>query len=107
MKLKAAELRTRIPTEGELKKIRAKRRPIYLILDNVMDTYNVGGIFRLADGSGAKKVILCGQTDTPPHTRIKKASINTTEGMHWEYAETAASAIKRLKPSLPNLLQYR
>jgi 23S rRNA (guanosine2251-2'-O)-methyltransferase len=103
MKLKAAELRTKIPTEEELARIRAKRRQIYIILDSVMDTYNVGGIFRLADAIGAKKVILCGQTETPPHTRIKKASINTTEWVEWEYAETAVSAIKNLKFKIKNL----
>ena len=95
IKLGAAELRTTIPNPEELKKI--KKNPICIILDNVMDTYNVGSIFRLADAVAAEKVILCGQTETPPHTRIKKASINTTEWMKWEYEPTAESAIKNLK----------
>ncbi|MEK7450927.1 MAG: TrmH family RNA methyltransferase, partial [Patescibacteria group bacterium] len=77
LKLKAKELRTTIPSEKQLKKI--KKNPIYIILDNVLDTYNVGAIFRLADAVAAKRILLCGETETPPHTRIKKASINTTE----------------------------
>jgi 23S rRNA (guanosine2251-2'-O)-methyltransferase len=103
IKLKAADLRTKIPTEEELSKIKAKRRPIYIILDSIMDTYNVGGIFRLADAIGAKKVFLCGLTETPPHTRIKKASINTTEWMDWEYFPTAVEAIINLKSEIINL----
>jgi 23S rRNA (guanosine2251-2'-O)-methyltransferase len=103
IKLKAGELRTKVPTEKELEKIKAKRRQIFLILDSVMDTYNVGGIFRLADAIGAKKVILCGSTETPPHTRIKKASINTTEWMDWQYFPDAKSAILSLKSEIPNL----
>lgn len=97
VKLKAGELRTKTPTEQELTAVKARRKPIYIILDNVLDTYNVGGIFRLADAIGASKVILCGQTEIPPHTRIKKASINTTEWVMWSYASTAVEAIQKLK----------
>src|SRR3989338_9889913 len=97
IKLGAAELRTTKASEEKRKQI--KKNPIYIILDNVMDTYNIGSIFRLADAVSAEKVILCGQTETPPHTRIKKASINTTEWVTWEYCKSAAEAIKKLKIS--------
>src|SRR3989338_3035742 len=95
IKLGAAELRTTKSSEEEKKKI--KKNPIYIILDNVMDTYNIGSIFRLADAVIAEKVILCGETETPPHTRIKKASINTTEWVSWEDSETAREAIEDLR----------
>jgi len=101
IKLKAAELRISAPSKEDLKKI--KRRSIYFILDNILDTYNTGGIFRLADALGVKKIYLCGTTETPPNTRIKKASINTTEWINWEYAETAAEAIKKLKSKVKNI----
>lgn len=95
LKLGAAELRTTKSTDEERKKI--KKNPIYIILDNVMDTYNIGSIFRLADAVTAEKVILCGETETPPHTRIKKASINTAEWVAWSYASTAVDTIHELK----------
>lgn len=101
IKLKAKELRTTKATEEHRSQI--KRNPIYIVLDNVLDTYNVGAIFRLADAVAAEKVILCGATETPPHTRIKKASINTTEWVGWEYAETAVSAISNLKNQISNI----
>jgi 23S rRNA (guanosine2251-2'-O)-methyltransferase len=101
MKLVAKELRTTKPTKKDLAKI--KRREIYFILDSVLDTYNVGGIFRLADATGVKKVYLCGQTETPPNPRIKKASINTTEWVAWEYKESAKSAIDDLRLTIDNL----
>jgi tRNA G18 (ribose-2'-O)-methylase SpoU len=101
LKLKAQELRTTVPSKEDLKKI--KKNPIYIVLDNVMDTYNIGSIFRLADSVAAEKIILCGETEAPPHTRIKKASINTTEWVNWEYAETAASAISNLKSQISNI----
>src|SRR3989344_2937993 len=101
MKLGAKELRTTRSTI--LQKRKLKKNPIYIIVDNVLDTYNVGAIFRLADAVAAEKVILCGKTETPPHTRIKKASINTTEWVEWEYSETAVSSIKNLKLKIKNL----
>ena len=101
IKLGAAELRTTIPNPEELKKI--KKNPICIILDNVMDTYNIGSIFRLADSVAAEKVILCGETETPPHTRIKKASINTTEWVAWQYFADAKTAISNLKSQISNL----
>ena len=103
IKLVAKELRTTVPSKKHLEKIKRSRRDIYFILDNVLDTYNVGGIFRLADAIGAKKVILCQETETPPNSRIKKASINTTEWVAWEYAETATEAIQNLKFRIQNL----
>ena len=59
IKLGAADLRTTKSTEKKRKQI--KKNPIYIILDNVMDTYNIGSIFRLADAVSAEKVILCGK----------------------------------------------
>jgi len=101
IKLDAAELRTTIPNPGELKKI--KKNPVYIVVDNVLDTYNVGAIFRLADAVAAEKVILCGATETPPHTRIKKASINTTEWVSCEYSQTTLEAIKKLRSEVAGI----
>ncbi len=101
MKLVAAELRTTKPSKKELSKI--KRREIYFVLDSVLDTYNVGGIFRLADAIGVKKIYLCGQTETPPNPRIKKASINTTEWVTWQYFTEAKTAIEHLQSTIDNL----
>lgn len=80
-----------------------KKKDIYLILDNVLDTYNIGSIFRLADAVGAQRVILCGGSETPPNHRIKKASINTTEITDWQYFESAEKAIISLKKELPEI----
>lgn len=95
IKLNARQLRTTQVDPEAAKSI--KKNPIYIVLDNVLDTYNVGSIFRLADAVAAEKVILCGQTLTPPNSRIKKASINTTGWVNWGYEESAISAITKLK----------
>jgi tRNA G18 (ribose-2'-O)-methylase SpoU len=104
IKLNAQELRTTPVDFEKAKKI--CRNPITIICDNVLDTYNVGSIFRLADAVAAEKVILCGATETPPNSRIKKASINTWQWVHWQYQPTALQAVGNLKSQFPNLKVY-
>ena len=83
----AEELRVYTPTLDEIEVI--KRNDIYIVLDNVLDTYNIGAIFRLADAIAARQVIICGQSETPPNSRIQKASVGTWQWTPWSYAKTA------------------
>ncbi len=101
MKLDAKQLRTTSPNPEMARAI--KKNPITIILDNVLDTYNVGSIFRLADAVAAQRVILCGETPTPPNSRIKKASINTWQWVSWQHAETAVAAILNIKNQISNI----
>lgn len=84
-------------------KKQVKKNEIYIILDNVLDTYNIGSIFRLADAVAAKKIYLCGETETPPNSRIKKASINTTEVVEWSYSPSAKETILDLRSKIKDL----
>ena len=101
LKLGAKELR--ITEAAEHQKKLLKKNPIYIVLDNVLDTYNIGAVFRLADAVAAEAVILCAGSETPPNHRIKKASINTTEWVTWSYATTAAEAIKALRAQIKDI----
>jgi tRNA G18 (ribose-2'-O)-methylase SpoU len=105
MKLNAQELRTVEADDGAVAEAAAKlkRNPIYLILENIYDTYNVGGLFRLADGLAVEKIYLCGQTEVPPNSKIKKASIGTYKVVPWVYKETAKEAIEELRQQIPGI----
>jgi tRNA G18 (ribose-2'-O)-methylase SpoU len=100
MKLNAKQLRVRRPA-GEQEKIKRKR--MWIILDNVMDTYNIGAIFRLADAVAAKEVILCAGTETPPSTRIHKSAVGTESWVAWRYFQSALEAVLSLKAQMANL----
>jgi len=97
MKLNAKELRESDEKEVRdiLKKI--KRNPIFFILENIYDTYNIGGLFRLADALAIEKMYLCGDMEIPPNSRIQKASIGTYKVVQWEYKQTAKEAIEELR----------
>jgi len=98
MKLNAQQMRTASEAEGKEATLK-DRNPLYLILENVYDTYNIGGLFRLADGLNVEKLYLCGQMEKPPHTRIEKASIGTYKVVPWAYCPSVAEAIEDIKAS--------
>ena len=99
LKLNSKQLRTidvRI-ISGEVQSL--VRKPIVMILENVYDTFNIGGIFRLADALGVAKIYLCGETTTPPNSRIHKASCGTYKVVPWTYCKTARDAIVNFQTS--------
>lgn len=96
-KLKAKELRDYVPSEEDLAKL--KRNPIYFVLDEVLDTYNIGSLFRLADAVGASKMFLCGEMESPPYHRIHKAAVGTEKWVPWTTANSALQAVRELKES--------
>lgn len=95
MKLNSKQLRKNPPKDGELKKI--ERNPIYLVLDRVLDTYNIGSMFRLADAIGATKMYLCGDMEYPPSSRIHKAAVGTEAWVEWEKQEKVEKVLQVLK----------
>lgn len=101
MKLNAEQLRKSEPSESDLKKI--KRRQIYIICDNILDTYNIGAIFRLADAVAASGVYLCGKSETPPYHRIAKAAVGTEKWVPWQYFKSTQESIKQLRHDQPGV----
>ncbi len=95
VKLGAKELRKTKPTSETFKEI--KRNPIYIVADRVIDTYNIGSLFRLADAISAQKVFLCGDMEYPPSSKIHKSAVGTEEWVPWARYKTASGAVKDLK----------
>src|SRR3989339_1514835 len=96
MKLNAKELRD-VKEEDIAEKLKTlKRQPIYFILENIYDTYNIGGLFRLADALSIEKIYICGESEIPPNPKIKKASIGTYKVVPWEYKKSAIEVIADL-----------
>jgi 23S rRNA (guanosine2251-2'-O)-methyltransferase len=95
MKLNAKQLRKSLPKKSEIKMI--KKNPIYFVLDNICDTYNIGSLFRLADAVGVSKMYLCGQMEYPPSSRIHKASVGTENWVPWAKCKSTLDAIDELK----------
>lgn len=94
-KLKPKVLRKLKPSEKDLKKI--KRNPIYLVLDKIIDTYNIGSLFRLGDAIAAEKMFLCGDMEYPPASRIHKAAVGTENWVPWQKIEKTSDIVTKLQ----------
>ena len=94
-RMNSKQLRKIKPINGEDKLI--KRNPIYFVLDNVLDTYNIGSIFRLGDATAVEKILICGDSEYPPSSRIHKAAVGTEEWVPWEYNKSTVDVVNKLK----------
>ena len=70
--------------------------PIRVLLSDVSDPLNVGGIFRLADALGVEKLHLAGVTPIPPDPKIKRMARATEKAVAWEYHDDAAAVVREL-----------
>ena len=68
-----------------------------VLLDNIRSAWNVGAIFRSADGLGVSKLYLCGITPTPENESMQKTSLGAEETVAWEYSHNALETVKTLK----------
>jgi len=94
-KLNSKQLRKTKPASK--KDLNYYKNPIVFVLDNVMDTFNIGSFFRLADAVGAEKVYLCGKTVAPPNIKIHRASVGLWRWVPWEQYQSTEQLIKKLK----------
>jgi 23S rRNA (guanosine2251-2'-O)-methyltransferase len=58
--------------------------PVEGMLDNIRSAWNVGSIFRSADGVGISKLYLCGITPTPDNLKVVKTSLGAENSVPWE-----------------------
>lgn len=73
----------------------SKTRQVEVILDNIRSAYNVGAIFRTADGVGVKWIRLCGITPIPgDNPAITKTALGAEDEIPWTY-NPDSSAVAR------------
>lgn len=69
-----------------------------VLLDNIRSAWNVGSIFRSADGFGFDHVYLCGITPAPDDNEaITKTSLGAENYVPWSYHKDAVKLIAGLK----------
>jgi len=74
-----------------------RKLPFCAVLNDIRSLYNVGSIFRTADGAGIEKLWICGITGFPPDPQIAKTALDAQETMEWEYRRDACALIGELK----------
>jgi 23S rRNA (guanosine2251-2'-O)-methyltransferase len=54
-----------------------------LLLDNIRSVYNVGSMWRTADGAGVRQIHLCGITASPPNGKLAKTALGAQDSVPW------------------------
>ena len=78
-------------------KLAKSKSMLSALLDNVRSAWNVGSIFRTADGLGLSRLYLCGITPTPSNKSVRKTSLGAEENIAWEHSFNALETSKKLK----------
>ena len=74
-----------------------RKIPLYLILDNLRSSFNVGSIFRTAECFKISKLFLCGYTPIPSNAKVQKTAMGTIEYLKWEQCKSTINLIEDLK----------
>lgn len=67
------------------------------LLQDWEDAYNVGGMFRVADGCGAEELIMTGRTPVPPNPMIGVTSLGQHRRIPFRYFERHQDAAEALQ----------
>lgn len=71
------------------------------LLDNIRSTFNVGAMFRTADGAGIRRLHLCGITSRPDNpkvaSRIAKTALGAEQTVPWQAHNNILDAAQDLK----------
>ncbi len=74
-----------------------KRNKFVALLDNIRSAWNVGSIFRTADGFGIEKIYLCGISPTPENIKVAKTALGAEYSVAWKYFPNGVKLAQELK----------
>lgn len=78
-----------------------KKERFVVVCDDLRSLYNVGSVFRTADGAGVDKIYLCGISGRPDSdkakNKISKVALGAEESVKWEYGKQAWRVVEILK----------
>lgn len=77
--------------------VSVKKMPVYVLLNSIRSSYNVGSIFRTSDGAMIEKLYLCGYTPAPPKKEVLKTSLGSQDSVAWEYVKDPKEVVLSLK----------
>ncbi|MFC1504123.1 RNA methyltransferase [Spirochaetota bacterium] len=79
------------------KKKETSKIPLYIVLDNIRSTFNVGSVFRTAECFGVQEILVAGYTPSPDQAKTKKTAMGTDKHTAWKHFNEAGKAVKYLK----------
>ena len=93
-------IRSKTGVRDIMKEYRAEHAPtseLAFLLQDWEDAYNVGGMFRVADGCGAREMMASGRTPAPPNPMIGVTSLGHHRRIPFRHIEKNEEAALKLK----------
>jgi tRNA G18 (ribose-2'-O)-methylase SpoU len=72
------------------------RPVIHGFLHNIRSVYNVGSMFRTADGAGVAHLYLAGYTASPAHRKLAKTALGAEQTVAWSSCPDAPAGVAQL-----------
>jgi 23S rRNA (guanosine2251-2'-O)-methyltransferase len=86
-----------VSTEREKRLAELPGWSVEVMLDNIRSAWNVGSIFRTADGAGIEKLYLCGITPTPENSKVERTALGAEQAILWERHKNGVILAGQLK----------
>lgn len=83
--------------QGKVKTTSTKKHDLVLLLDNIYDTFNVGGMYRVGDAAGVSHIYHCGSTPISPDPKIKRAAVGLDDYLKHSAVPDIIIKLKELK----------
>ncbi|MBI2758408.1 MAG: TrmH family RNA methyltransferase [Chloroflexi bacterium] len=74
-----------------------KKKNLRVMLDNIRSAWNVGSIFRSADGFEFRHAYLCGITPTPDNADVRKTALGAEQFVTWSAHKNVVELAVQLK----------
>lgn len=72
------------------------RKPFWLVLENIRSAYNVGAMFRTADGTGIFGIVLIGFSPTPDNLKVQKTALGAQDAVPWVYFKNSHEFVDKI-----------
>lgn len=74
-----------------------RKFPLQIIASDITSPLNVGSLFRICDALAIDRLYLCGDSATPPNTKITRTSRSTERSVPYENIDDAKLLAGRLR----------
>lgn len=73
--------------------VNESQKKIFFVVENIRSAYNVGAMFRTADGAGNIGLILVGYTPTPENPKVIKTGLGAENVVPWMTCASATDVL--------------
>ncbi len=71
--------------------------PLTVVADSIRSSFNLGGLFRTAEGFGVSELVLCGYTPRPDQPQAARAALGAEKLVPWRHVASIREALAGLQ----------